>query len=487
MRKLIDLLKIRREEWPAAFLQLLLAIGLNALVIHKYYRQFTRLSDDYWHLFISKFQISGFDPITYYVVSHWEARYNVYRHPLLSFLMYPLYVVNQWCIHCLGMNCAQFVVAVMLVLVSLYGFVFFLRTLRRVVGLRMYEAAVLSYMLYGFAYVMVASCVPDHFTLSLTALLLVLYLTGCHLLSHRPFSKLTTVCMFLLTAGISLNNGIKVFLSSLVVNGRRFFKPAYLLCAVILPALLLWLGARVEYQYLVAPAENARHLARKQAKERKEKTKVMTAAVKTSQKTATPTTATTTANKPSKTHAAATTAQPDADEVLYHKSKPGPTRVSPWCSGQFMRFTDASTNRLPCIWHNLFGEGMQLHADYLLQDEFRYRPMLIKYRHWWQYGMEVLIVSLFVVGVWHGRRSKLLWVALSWFAYDMALHLGLGFGLNEVYIMSAHWMFVMPLAMALWLRSLQGRKRQLLLVLFCLITVYLWVYNGSMMVQYLLN
>ena len=50
-------------------------------------------------------------------------------------------------------------------------------------------------------------------------------------------------------------------------------------------------------------------------------------------------------------------------------------------------------------------------------------------------------------GVWCGRRQRFLWLALSFFGFDLLLHVILGFGINEVYIMGAHWLFVLPLAM----------------------------------------
>ena len=39
---------------------------------------------------------------------------------------------------------------------------------------------------------------------------------------------------------------------------------------------------------------------------------------------------------------------------------------------------------------------------------------------------------------------------------DMALHLGLGFGINEIYIMSAHYLFVVPIAVAYIIKTKEG-------------------------------
>ena len=86
---------IRREERLLALLLIVLLVSINAMVIAHYYNVFTPIQSNYWNLFIGKFHISGFDPITLSVVSDWSAGYNVYRHPLLAFFMYPAYLLNQ--------------------------------------------------------------------------------------------------------------------------------------------------------------------------------------------------------------------------------------------------------------------------------------------------------------------------------------------------------------------------------------------------------
>ena len=68
----------------------------------------------------------------------------------------------------------------------------------------------------------------------------------------------------------------------------------------------------------------------------------------------------------------------------------------------------------------------------------------------------------------------------------MLLHVVLGFGLNEVYIMTAHWIYVIPIAMGFLLRGLQGRWRTGMGIVVSLLTAYLFIYNVSLIAQYLL-
>lgn len=120
----------------------------------------------------------------------------------------------------------------------------------------------------------------------------------------------------------------------------------------------------------------------------------------------------------------------------------------PMGKGEFIKWTDISTSRSETAVENLFGESIQLHDQHLLQDTLRSRPVIVPYSWIINYVVEAVIVLLFIGGIWCGRRSRFLWMALGGFAFDMFLHMGLGFGINEVYIMGAHWLFVMPMAMA---------------------------------------
>jgi hypothetical protein len=67
----------------------------------------------------------------------------------------------------------------------------------------------------------------------------------------------------------------------------------------------------------------------------------------------------------------------------------------------------------------------------------------------------------------------------------MSLHLGLGFGINEMAIMSAHYLWVLPIAMAYMLKRLSERYRHRLTMLLALLALYLMAWNGILIVEYL--
>ncbi|WP_373787269.1 DUF6080 domain-containing protein, partial [Bacteroides heparinolyticus] len=76
MRGAINLFRIRREERWMALAALGVLLALNALAICAYYNVFTPVTDNAWSVFVKHFLISGYDPITYQVVTHWETKYN---------------------------------------------------------------------------------------------------------------------------------------------------------------------------------------------------------------------------------------------------------------------------------------------------------------------------------------------------------------------------------------------------------------------------
>ena len=478
-----SLFRVKREERALAAVMLAVLVALNALVVCKYFSVFVPLNAHYWHLFIGTFHVSGFDPITYSVVSDWTAGYNVYRHPLLAFYMYVPYLVNQALMWITGVNCAVFVVAAIQIFSAFYSSLFIYRIFREVVGVSRTDATLLTVFFFGFAFVMLSAMVPDHFVISMMLLLLALYVSGKLMLKHRRLTIWQSALYFFLTAGTSLNNGLKIYLSALFVNGWRIFRPKFLFLAILLPAALTWGAARLSYDHIVWPRDMAAKTARAKAKAVKERKQKEAQERK--------------AREDSIRIASFTALQRDSlrldsaarDSVAKASAATGKKRVSkgaPISHKEFLDWTDVTTSRSESIVENLFGESIQLHQDYLLGDVLKTRPMMVHYRSLFNYAIEAVILLLFLAGVWCGRRSRFLWLAMSYFALDMALHVGLGFGINEVYIMSAHWIYVVPIATAYAMKSVPRRRLALALkALVGVLAVYLWIWNVALIVQYL--
>ena len=475
---LLQLFRIRREERKLSCVALILLTIYNALTIVRYYDQFSKLCDNYSNLFIKTFHVSGFDPLTYVVVSNWDTSYNVYRHPLLAFFMFPANQLNQGLMLLTGMNWVQFIVAAILIFCSFYSFLFLYRIEREIIHIKACDAILLSMMLFSFAYVMISAIVPDHFIMSMMMLLLTLYLCGIKQKEGKTMSIPETVILFVFTAGISLNNGIKTFLAAFFTNEKRFFNWKFLLFAVILPSALIWGGARMEYRHFVWPKE----MARKEAKMKKDKELraqivqqyLDTAQVKDS-------TAAVAAMKKIAKKRAFEKYQRD------HKKVWNINTGKPIAKGEFSRWTDISTPRSITAVENLFGEGLLLHQDHLMGDVLRDRPVIVKYKWWWNYLIEGLLLLLFVSGLLCGLRMRFMWMTMSFFLFDMALHMGLGFGINEVYIMTAHWAYVIPIAIGYLFYRAGDMLRPWLRGIVGLLVAYMFIYNTWLLSSYMMG
>ncbi len=451
---------IRREERWIALVSFLVFTALTAVVIVRYHSLFSVYTDSVWGPFPSKFHVSGFDALVYTIVSRWNTFYTiVFRHPLLPILLYPLYLVNQGLYALTGINCVQFVVAAVLIVSAVYTVIFLYRIFQEVVGLKKADSIVLCALTFSFAYMMLSVVVPEHFMFSAFLLTLTLYISGRHIVANRHGRRherkkmgiAATVLLFFLTGGLSLTNGVKVFLAQWFVNGRSFFRLANLLFGVVLPVVLLLGFSQAEYKLLTVPGEKAR----------------AEAAAAKAKKTGKPVKKT---GKKSK-----------ADGQPFLPSLREGSEV-----GRFLQWSDATTSRTKTVVHNLFGESIQLHEDHLLGDAHNGRPVFVSYRHAYQYVIEAFIVLLFVAGIWFGRRERFLWLALSFFAIDLIVHLGFGFAINEVYITGAHWLFVIPLAIAYIFKAMTRLGRSWLRWLTGLLALWLWVYNGFLFVKYMM-
>lgn len=478
MKNPFHIFRIKREERWLALAAFLLITVLNALCIYKYFDKFTQITNNYHDLFVKNFHISGFDPITYTVVSHWDTGYNIYRHPLLAFFMYVPNQLNQGLMMLTGINLVQFVVAAILIFCSFYAFIFFYRILREVVTLKRVDATILTIFFYSFSYILVSSIVPDHFILSMFMLILTLYVAGKKMQRNHPFTKWQTILFFFITAGISLNNGVKVFLANLFVNGKKFWRPANLILAVIIPSALIWLGARMEWSHFEKPKYQHRQEVKAQ------KDSILRANLYKNY-----------LDTVSATDSAEIVAgfqqlmkKRIHDKYVSDHQKPWNLHTGkPINKTEFGQWTDISTPRWATLVENFFGEPIQLHRDHLLQDTLTKRPVIVEYRWIGSYVVEAIIILMFILGICFARRSRFFWMAFSFFAFDVFIHIILGFGINEVYIMGAHYLFIIPLAIAYLVRRLRKEGIGIARVVLSLIAVYLYIYNITLLTQYILE
>lgn len=469
MKRLFDIFRLRRGEVRPAIVAVVFIAAVNALFVYKMYDVLTPLYDRRVLLgrMIRHFHVSGYDPLTLVTISSWTDIYNVFRHPLLAFLISPLSALNSVLVSVTGINCALFITAVLMTACAFYSFVFLRRILTDVLCLGTFDSNLLTALFFSFSYVMLISFVPDHFGFTMCMLLMVLYVAGMRMKRGKAVPTWQTAVLYVFATGITTTNSVKIILAQLFVNGRRFFWIRNLLLAIIVPSIALWMFCRYEYDTFVAPIDKARHEARlkRQAAKRHNDSIRM---AKNRADTAL------TAKRAALT-----------DKAPAAKKKTG-KQGRPIADTGMMRWSDMTTPRTATVVENLFGEPIQFHRQHFLGDIFHHRPVFVRYDWTVNYLVEGLVVLLFLAGIVCGLRNRFLWLCLAWFACDMALHLGLGFGINEIYIMSPHWLFVIPIAMAFCLLRIRGGRRTALRILMVCLTAYLWIYNGWLLGAFLL-
>lgn len=435
---------LRKEERPIAGVALVVFAALNALLIANHWQSFTRGAHvGFWSVFYNHLNMSGYDIFSLIFISCMRLHWNTLRHPLFVILLLPLFGLNRLIMPPTEFNAAVLLMAALLVAADVWGAVLMHRLLRDVVEVRRVDAALLTALFYGFAHVMIATMVPDHFALSLPLLLLTLLIAGRKLKEGKPMKLWQSALLFFLTAGVTLTNGVKVALAAWFVNGRKVFSWRSI-AAFVVPTLLL--GAIYVWQQdaIVAPQER--------------KIKRIEAAV-------------------AKKDPVRIAKLQEHNDFVKQQNGEALTKNVP-----LLEWSDITTDRWQSAVDNLFGESLQLHRDYLLEDVQQTRPVFVQYRSALNYVVEALLVVLLAVGAWTARREKFFLMVLAWFGFDMLMHMGFGFGLNEVYIMTAHWAFIIPIAIGYILRRSNSMAPR---VLVAALAVWLWAYNATIVIGYL--
>lgn len=445
-----EIIRIRKEERLPAAVLMVLALVLNTIFVQRVneYILSTDSADMDLVELLRCFHISGYDPYALFSFCQWDVIYNAYRHPLLAFLLYPFFILNSATEHLTGLNIAAFLAALLLIINALYALLFFHRILRDIIGISLIDSHILSAFFFSMAYILQMLFVPDHFAFSMTLLLLTAWMAGKKM--KEKDGRWSKIWLFVLVSGITLSNGIKVALAALYVKGRKVFRPKYLLLAFVLPTVVLW--ALADFQFHTFSIPRAEKMAQKAAVE---KARMETLKLK----------------------------KKGIDrKVAPEKPKEVKKKVD------FLSWIDTETDRVESLVENVFGESIQLHQRYTLMDGLGKRPLFVTYDWILNYIAEAIIIVLFLLGIWTGFHSSFLWLLLSWTGCDALLHLGLGFGLNEVYIMAPHWLFTLPLTIA-FLLTKTGSYRWLTLSLrslLSLLSLFLLMHNGWYLLNFLL-
>lgn len=447
--KAIRIFAIRRKErWLALFSCIVFCV-MNALLIYAHFDKFTEAKNGNvgaWSLFNNQLHFSGYDPYAYMTLTQYSTYYELGRHPLITALLYPFYLLNHFIMTTWDFNASMFIMSFLVVIASTYSVLFMYRTLNEVMKLNNKDSIWLTSLLFSFASIMTSAMSPDHFIFSLFLLTLSVYIFGRCLVHNKHLEWWKGAILYLFTTGITLTNGVKTLLGMLFVNGKKGFRWRSVLIAFVIPTALLLGAYIIQYEALTLP--------------RKEKSEQIIAL-----------------------RISKDPSQAKKDSIVKEKTLAiTGKRVS---DKPFLKWIDLDSSRLNGIIEALFGESFQLHQDYLLGDIYLGRPAVVHYRSFLNYAVNGIIVLLFIAGIVMGRHRRIIQMLLSWLAVDLMIHVVLGFGLNEANINGTHWMFFIPIAIACLYSTQNIKALNALRSIVAVLTVYLWCYNGSLIIKYL--
>ena len=436
-------------------LGLLIFSSLNLLMVYTAPEAWTDKHVGPWSAFHKGFTFSGFDQFTYIVISQFRPLYVHLRHPALLYFVWPLSELNDWLKDEYGINCAIYIVAVVWTLIGTLSWTLLYKIFRKIIGLSLWESLLLNVFFYSFAHVMIAMFVPDHMLLTMTTLFLMLYLTGRAMQQGKAIATWKALLLYFIGTGISTTNAVKIWMIDIAGRWRRGMLAPVLRHSLtyIIPTLLLaWI---YYYQETTANIEEERFLKRIEAREMK------------------------------KDSANYVKEQAKSEKII---SARGDKQL---INNPLFEWTDMSIPIVPTLIENIYGEGFILHEDHLLCDANikGQRPIIVRYKDWYNYAAEALLLTLFAIGVYTGRRARFMWMCLLPFLFDMFLHAFLRFAITDVYIMTAHWAVVIPVAVAYLLKGTRSRPRLRVISLTTVISlsVFLWWHNLSLLISHMFS
>ena len=440
-----------KETILITLLGVVIMISLNYMMVLWKPDIFTNTKYAAWSTFWNHGELSGFDTYTYIVVTSFHPVYVLSRHPILAMMLWPFYELNNALKEVFHINCAIYVVAVLWTVLASCSWILMYRIQRKIIELSWQISLLLTLFFFSFSHVMIILFFPDHMGISLPLLLLTIYLAGKALKQNKRFALWHSLPLVFFATGVTTTNLVKVGIADLFTQwGKIPFKKMILhFMLYLIPLAVLY--AAYSYQMETSQKQEEQRIVKiEKAKMKKDKKY--------------------------------------AEKYKAGKQEYKERREQQILDIPIVTDTEYRIDRLPSLVENVFGEGLILHDTYTLKDANRgnHRPVLVTYSHWWYYAIEGLIVALFLMGIWIGRREKFLWMVLSMFLFDMLLHVGLNFASADVYIMTAHWAFVIPIAIGYLVKKRNRLSYMTVLFVFGL-TTFLWWHNLSLIANYILG
>lgn len=458
----MNIRNIKRETWIVFAIGLILIIGLNSLMVFYDYHVWTNAKYAPWSTFVKRFEMSGFDDYPYVIISKWRPLYTLERHPLLCISFWPLTQLNSWLTETYHYNFAIYFIGALWTFIGTCSWMLMYKIMHVIMELPWKASLLITATFYGFSHVMMVLFVCDHQGISLALLLLTIYLAGKAIKEGRHMPLWQSLSLLFFSTSITTTNMVKIFIADIFT--RKFTITSHLrhFSLYLLPLAFIF----------------GMYMLQKDSTQKEEKAYINEMIRKTAEKDS-------------------TFAEKQKSREAKHDSIAKLRKMD----SPLFEYTEHYVSRGASLVENIFGEGIILHPQgckapddstdsdkyYVLRDtNEKHRPVLLLYNHWYYYAVEAIIVALFIAGLWCGRRNKVMLIAFSMFLFDMLLHVGLEFASSDVYIMTAHWAFVIPISYACLYNSCKIKylKTALILTLIAL-AVFLWWHNLSLIIHHI--
>lgn len=452
---------IRKNEFPLLILLFVVSIILNVLYLYNFYGVYYPI-------------ISGYDPYLLSTVTEWtHSPYihsnSIFSHPGFSIIALPIAIINALVSFFVGSNCANFILSIILMFMYVTEVILLKRILEDYVGLNSFESVLLS-VLFGFmAYVLLMSFTPDHFAFSQFFLILYIFLW-----TKRESSGLHKSSLFLpyiVVCGITITNGIKILLSLLFFKGRflryLFFTIIILFATVCIPRILnsnvIYSTNPGESAYLAKEYVNSvnnKHFYFDEKEIEGKYNKINFSDCEKSRNEALETLVVSEKNI-------------EGNKVI-NKIKSIYWGYLYWVKGNVSKYS--------AFIYNMFGESVLLHKNSINKESVSFGSYSSTFVNIVNYVFIIMVFCGIVVGC-KERLMKLLAIFLS---VDFLLHIIVGYGINEVYIFSPHYLFIFIISIGYLIKKTTGYWTSFVLLLTLLVSAVCMVHNVLEIYRYMI-
>lgn len=453
---MLGIFKIKKDEWPMVLSSFIIMAALNVMMVYYKFEAFTQTKyTGFWTIFADKLGLSGFDTYPYVILSKWNPVYPIYRHPVLSVLLYPFSMLNSWLTPLFGINCATSIIAAVWTVMNTFSFLFLYRVMRHGIGLKRMEAMLMNLFFLSMAYIMLTMIVPEHMTITFFLLSMTLWISTQAIIKNKPIKRWKTMVLAFFSTAVTTTSISKIVIADAITLIRRCSIKGFI-------RKMLWYI--VPLTAVIAAVAIQEVTTEKAERDRNAKIEA--------------------------THRAKNPEKYDKEKAAYEQRK-AKAEEKQSGGGELFAYTDKSIDPVRSVTENMFGEAMLLHEDHLLEDVYHGRPVFVTYKNAINYVVIAAIALAMIAGAWIGRRNRVIQIALGWFAIDFILHIVLAFAINEVYIMTAHWAFVIPLTIAcLIAKARTAAKPYLYNITLCgviAVTAYMLIHNCMLLIPYMLH